>query len=362
MLRTPLYNQHLTHNAKMVDFAGWEMPIHYGSQMQEHHYVRQHAGMFDVSHMGVLDISGSQTTEFLRFVLANDVKKLTEGRALYTCMLNERGGVIDDLIVYRLSENNYRIILNASRRDIDTKWLQLKTENYSVILTPRSDDAIMAVQGPHAIEIAKKVLPAWQSVLTQLKPFCTQVIEDLQVARTGYTGEDGIEIIAPAERIVSLWKAFLDAGVSPCGLGARDTLRLEAGLNLYGVDMTEDTSPLVSNLSWTIDWKDSLRDFVGKQALLHEKEIGVKQCLVGLVMQEKGVLRNHQHVFFDDNNVGEITSGSFSPTLGFAIALARVPVLAKGQAHIDRRGKLVPVELVKPPFVRKGKKIFESLI
>jgi len=360
MLRTPLYHQHVAHQAKLVDFAGWEMPISYGSQIEEHHQVRKHAGMFDVSHMGVLDVDGEQATEFLRFALANDVQKLKEpGRALYTCLLNERGGVIDDLIVYRLGERAYRIILNASRREADTTWLTALANDYAVTLTPREDYAIMAVQGPKALEIAKTVLPeAWEPILSELKPFRTHIIDQLQVARTGYTGEDGIEMVMPGDDIAAIWEAFAKAGVKPCGLGARDTLRLEAGLNLYGNDMTEDTSPLISNLSWTIDWKDEHRDFVGKQALLHEKEAGVKQKLVGLVMTEKGVLRDHQHVHFSDNKVGEITSGSFSPTLGCSIALVRIPADATGDVHVERRGKTVAVDIVKPPFVRHGEKVF----
>ncbi len=360
MQHTSLYQAHLEAGAKLVDFAGWEMPIHYGSQIEEHHFVRQHAGIFDVSHMGVLDVSGEQAKDFLRYALANDVEKLQQpGKAIYSCMLNEQGGIKDDLIAYRVNEHDYRLVLNASMFDKDVGWLHELATHFQVTLTPRRDLSIIAVQGPKAIEIAMQAFtPSVATAINELKPFHATFDNNTQIARTGYTGEDGLEIIVPDDEVLSLWDKLVEHGAKPCGLGARDTLRLEAGLNLYGSDMNEDTSPLVSNLSWTVNWQDESRDFVGKQALLKQKEHGTDLKLVGLVMEEKGVLRDHQKVLVDGNGEGEITSGSFSPTLGHAIALARVPKVIGESAKIERRGQLIPVKVIKPPFVRNGKKMF----
>ncbi len=359
--QTALYHQHQQANAQLVDFSGWEMPLHYGSQIQEHHHVRQNAGMFDVSHMGVLDVNGVAAKAFLRYLLANDIAKLKNpGRALYTCMLQEEGGIIDDLIVYYLAEDQYRIILNAARREIDLHWLQRHTKNFDVELNLREDLCILAVQGPNAVAMAIQALGEDWHILSELKPFHTIVQNAIQVARTGYTGEDGVEIIAPATIMVELWQKLLHLGVEPCGLGARDTLRLEAGLNLYGTDMNEQTSPLTTNLAWTVSFKDEMRNFIGRDALLQEKANGIQEQLCGLVMETKGVLRNHQVVYFNDGKTGEITSGSFSPTLQHAIAFARLPITEVNTAYIERRGQKISVRIVRPPFVRFGKKVFEE--
>ena len=358
-LRTPLYEQHQLANAQFVDFSGWEMPIHYGSQLQEHHQVREHAGMFDVSHMGIVDIRGSDAQALLRYALANDVAKLTtEGSALYTCMLNEQGGIVDDLIVYYLGPDYYRIVWNAGTRDKGLSWLQNLAKNFAVQLEERTDLAMIAVQGPEALALTQNLFPKRADELAALKAFKAVMEDDFCLARTGYTGEDGFEIMGPIAAIVELWSRFIKAGAKPCGLGARDTLRLEAGLDLYGSDMNEETTPLVSNLAWTVDWKDEQRDFVGKAALLNQKTAGVPEKLVGLVMTEKGVLRNHQKVRVEGIGEGEITSGSFSPTLNCAIALARVPVNTQATAEVERRGQWIPVQVIKPPFVRNGKKVF----
>lgn len=356
--RTPLYEQHQHVNAQFVDFSGWEMPIHYGSQLQEHHAVREAAGIFDVSHMGIVDIKGLDVQALLRYALANDVAKLTTpGSALYSCMLNEKGGIVDDLIVYYFAPDYYRIVWNAGTRDKDLAWLQKLAKNFSVSLQERKDLAMIAVQGPKAIAMTQTLFPEEAQHLVELKPFKALVLGDLCLARTGYTGEEGFEIMGPIPMIMDLWSRFIAAGVKPCGLGARDTLRLEAGLNLYGSDMDENLSPLISNLSWTVDWKDEARDFVGKAALLKQKEVGLKEKLVGLVMEEKGVLRNHQKVRVNGIGEGEITSGSFSPTLNCAIAFARVPVATSIEAEVERRGQWIPVKVIKPPFVRQGKKV-----
>ena len=364
--RTPLYDRHLALGAKIVDFGGWDMPLHYGSQIDEHHRVRQHAGVFDVSHMRAVDVSGSGAREYLRQLLANDVDRLKEvGKALYSVMLNPRGGIIDDLIVYLLGDGRYRLVLNAGCADKDLAWMAARAEGFTDQLTlqPRTDLAILAVQGPQAIGLCRQVLPETAAAIDALKPFSAVALDnDRFIARTGYTGEDGLELMVPAPQVPALWDALLAAGVSPVGLGARDTLRLEAGMNLYGNDMDEDTSPLEANLAWTLAWQPAERTFVGREALEQQRAAGVKTRLVGLVMTGRGVLRGHQTVTSADaEGSGEITSGSFSPTLGHAIALARVPVAFADEALVDIRGKLLPVRLVKPAFVRRGEAVVQPL-
>lgn len=363
-LCTPLRQKHDEAHAKIVDFHGWELPLHYGSQIEEHHKVRQHAGMFDVSHMGIVDIGGEQAADLLRKLLANDVAKLKQpGKALYSCMLNEQGGIIDDLIAYRLDDQQYRIVWNASTRESNLKWLYQHTKDIDdLLITERTDLAMLAIQGPQAIELTTSVLyESFTESIQELKPFHACHADYIWVARTGYTGENGVEIILPAERAAGLWQSFIDIGVQPCGLGARDTLRLEAGLNLYGADMDESTHPFESNLGWTVDLKDDQRDFIGKQALQQQLERGISHQIVGVVMETPGVLRNHQVVTLENGQQGTITSGGFSPTLGHAIAMARVPMPPSGNVCIDRRGKKIPVNLVELPFVRFGKKICKPL-
>jgi len=354
--KTPLHPSHLKASAKMVDFAGWDMPIHYGSQITEHEIVRTDAGMFDVSHMTVVDVSGADAKAYLSWLLANDVGKLaTEGKALYSCMLNEAGGIVDDLIVYWLSGDDYRVVINSATRDKDMAWLNSQAGAFSALtLSERDDVAMIAVQGPKACEKALSLFADEQrEMLNSLGRFEAATVADYFVARTGYTGEDGFELMMPNEMANDCWQKMLDADVKPCGLGARDTLRLEAGMSLYGTDMDETTSPLVSGLSWTVAMKDD-RKFVGKQALLDQQSAGLEQKLVGLVLMDKGVLRNHLKVL-TDHGEGEITSGSYSPTLGQSIALARVPEAATGMVEVEVRNKLLKAEIVKFPFVRQGK-------
>ncbi len=351
--QTPLYSQHCLLNAQMADFAGWQMPLNYGSQLNEHHAVRKQAGMFDVSHMGVVEITGTDATKYLRFLLANDVQKLKDGKALYTCLLNPEGGVIDDLIVYRINPNYYRIVVNAGRRAVDVAWFKQCAVKYAVSVDTRFELGMIAVQGPQVLGLLDKLFPpALTQTIRELSPFGFLLNQGWQIARTGYTGEDGIEVILPGEEAPLFWQKLLDVGVQPCGLGARDTLRLEAGLNLYGVDMNESTSPLESNLGWTVAWQDANRDFMGREALVKQNQEGLTQRLVGLIMQQPGVLRNHQRIKFGDH-IGEITSGGFSPTLGYGIALARVPVGNEAAVAVERRGEWIPVSIVKPPFVKK---------
>ncbi len=354
--QTPLYQCHLDSKAKIVDFAGWDMPINYGSQIAEHQAVRSDAGVFDVSHMTVVDVSGSDAKAYLQHLLANDVAKLKlAGKALYSCMLNPEGGVVDDLIVYYLRENHYRVVINSATRDKDLAWLEQQAKPFArLVVKFRDDVAMLAVQGPAAKEKAIALFPDYQQdALTQLSRFQAAEFDDCFVARTGYTGEDGFEVMMLQQDIADFWTRLIDVGIAACGLGARDTLRLEAGMNLYGTDMDETTSPLVSGLSWTVAMADE-REFVGKAALLAQRQAGISQQFVGLLLLDKGVLRNHLKVITAQGE-GEITSGSYSPTLGKSIAMARIPAAASGIVEVESRNKHLQVEIVKLPFVREGK-------
>jgi aminomethyltransferase len=354
--RTPLYDQHLALGAKMVDFGGWDMPLHYGSQVEEHHQVRRDCGVFDVSHMTVVDVSGPGAKAYLQRLLANDIDRLQElGKALYSGMLNADGGVIDDLIVY-LTTEGYRVVVNAATRDKDLAWMQAQTAGFDVRLLERSELAMLAIQGPHArAKTAELVSASRAALITELKPFQGFADGDWFIARTGYTGEDGLEIVLPRDEASHFFNELVGAGIAPIGLGARDTLRLEAGMNLYGQDMDESVSPLAANMAWTIAWEPAARSFVGRSALEAQRSAGAQPKLVGLVLEERGVLRAHQVVRVEGIGEGEITSGSFSPTLGKSIALARVPANTGERAEVEIRGKWYPVRVVRPNFVRHGK-------
>lgn len=337
----------------MVDFAGWEMPLHYGSQLEEHHRVRRDAGMFDVSHMLAIDVLGAGARDFLRRILANDVARLERpGKALYSCMLAEDGGVLDDLIAYAMPAGAFRLVVNAGTAQKDLAWLEKQRATSAVKLAPRRDLAIIAVQGPSAREKFWTAWPAARAATEHLASFEAAEIDGSFVARTGYTGEDGFEAMVPVENAAALWDALLAASVAPAGLAARDTLRLEAGMNLYGQDMDERVTPLESGLAWTVDLK-TVRDFIGRREL---EQRGLTRKLVGLVLEDRGVMRNHQRVRAAAGE-GEITSGGFSPTMNRSIALARVPAsLAFGEsAEIEVREKRLRARVVKPPFVRSGR-------
>jgi aminomethyltransferase len=370
---TPLNSVHRALGAKMVDFGGWDMPVNYGSQIEEHNAVRGDAGMFDVSHMCVVDLKGANVRAFLRGLLANNVDKLqAPGKALYSCMLNRQGGVIDDLIVYYFAEDWFRLVVNAGTAEKDIAWIREQNDATSsgLAITPRradlSDDgiALVAVQGPNARAKVWQVVPQTQGPSEGLKPFNAAIVADtpfgeLMVARTGYTGEDGFEIGVPASQVAALWNALAAAGVKPAGLGARDTLRLEAGMNLYGQDMDDNVSPLDAGLAWTVDLASERAGapdgFIGKAAL---QQAGQTQQFVGLILREKGgILRAHQKVVAASGNAGEITSGTFSPSMQQAIALARVPLdVAVGDTvHVEIRDKKLAASVVKLPFVRNGK-------
>ena len=374
-LRTPLYDCHLAAGARMVDFSGWEMPIHYGSQIEEHHAVRRDAGLFDVSHMCALDLAGPDARGWLRHLLANDVAKLTTpGKALYSCLLNPSGGVMDDLIVYFFTAEHYRIVVNAGTAEKDIAWMQAQLAGFTAELTQRRSGenalAMIAVQGPNARERFWTTFPASRAATEPLGVFqaaewCPSLSpapspaagreDDWLIARTGYTGEDGFEITLPAAAAAEAWQKLRDVGVKPCGLGARDTLRLEAGMNLYGQDMDEDISPYEAGLKWTVDLKDPARDFIGKSALVIRQ---VRNQFAGLLLLDRGVLRAHQNVI-TPRGAGEITSGTFSPSLNQSIALARLPVGVQigSEVEVEIRDKRLRARVVKPSFVRNGKNL-----
>ena len=352
--KTVLNDAHRQGNAKMVDFGGWDMPLHYGSQIDEHHAVRRDCGMFDVSHMCALDIAGPDARSFLLRLLANNIDKLkVPGKALYSAMLNASGGVIDDLIVYFIAEAHYRVVINAGTTEKDLAWIDERRAEWQaeVAVVARRDLAMIAVQGPHAKEKLWQALPETRAASEALKPFFAVSVGDYFIASTGYTGEDGFEISLPAARAETLWQQLLEVGVRPIGLGARDTLRLEAGMNLYGQDMDDTVSPLDAGLAWTVDLA-APRDFVGKAALIAD---GQKKQFLGLLLEGRGVLRAHQKVISAQGD-GEITSGSYSPTLQQSIALARLPlgVAIGDKVSVEIRDKQLRARVVKPCFVRKG--------
>lgn len=359
--RTCLFDRHAAAGAKIVDFSGWDMPLHYGSQIEEHHRVRNAAGVFDVSHMTVTDVAGADAEAWLRHLLANDVARLeAPGKALYSLLLNHDGGVVDDLIVYRTGAG-YRLVTNCATRGKVLVWLARNSDGFTVQVDERPRLAMMAVHGPHSIDLACEALPTeFVASARRLGNFESFEHDGWLAARTGYTGELGLEVILPEEQAGALWDALLAAGVEPAGLGARDTLRLEAGMNLYGQDMDENTSPLAANLGWSVNLRDDGRDFIGREAVLRHKELrreGALPVLAGLVLEGRGVLRAGQRVVTDKGE-GVITSGSFSPTLKQSVALARIP--GGGEScQVELRGVMVPLKIVKPGFVRFGKKIFD---
>ena len=355
-MKTPLHGNHLEAGARMVDFGGWDMPLHYGSQLEEHHAVRRHAGIFDVSPMTVVDVEGQRALEFLRRLLANDAARLKEpGKALYALMLNGDGGIVDDLIVYYLEPGRYRLIVNAATRAKDLAWIAREAASYRIEVRERSELAMIAVQGPEARSLAAGVIGANGERALELGRFAAVQAGNLFVARTSYTGEDGFEIVLGAAEAPGLWQALAEAGARRCGLGARDTLRLEAGLHLYGADLDETTSPLESGLAWTVALEPAERDFIGRAALEALAGRGGLRRFTGLLLEGRGVLRSHQRVVVEGLGDGETTSGGFSPTMERSIALARLPAGDYSRAQVEVRGRFLDVRVVEPPFVRNGK-------
>ena len=369
--KTPLFALHQELGARIVDFGGWDMPVQYGSQIGEHHAVRRASGVFDVSHMCVVDLRGARARELLHKLLANDVDRLKRpGKALYSCMLNESGGVLDDLIVYCSNDPGYRVVVNAGTRDRDLAWIRGHARGFDVEVRERTELAMLAIQGPEArARTAALMSGAAAREALAMEPFSGRELDGWFVARTGYTGEDGFEVMLPASDAVRVWRELNASGVASCGLGARDTLRLEAGMNLYGNDMNESTHPFESALGWTVAMQPPERDFIGRAALeavLASAAAGgtIQRQLVGLILEDRGVLRSHQHVHVPAADGlgelrGEITSGTFSPTLERSIALARVPATGAARVQVDVRGKLLNARIVKPPFVRFGRAMVE---
>lgn len=356
--KTALHAEHQKLGARLVDFAGWDMPIQYQSQLDEHHAVRVSAGMFDVAHMSAVDLHGAKVRSFLQKLLANDVAKLVQpGKALYSCMLREDGGIIDDLIAYFLREDWFRLVVNAGTTEKDLVWIRQQAMVFGVEVKHRSDLGILAVQGPQAREKVCGLLPATLAeAARKLTAFNATYKGDWFVATTGYTGEDGLELMLPHADLVVMWQKLLGADVKPCGLGARDTLRLEAGMNLYGQDMDESTQPIESGLNWTIAWEPKERDFIGRAAI--EKVRGASpRKFIGLVLEGRGIVRAHMKLRFTNGAMGETTSGGFAPTLKTSIALARVDANADGACEVEIRGQWVAARVVKPPFVRNGKNL-----
>ncbi|MEZ5565540.1 MAG: glycine cleavage system aminomethyltransferase GcvT [Gammaproteobacteria bacterium] len=355
-LNTPLHAAHVAAGARMVDFGGWEMPLHYGSALTEHHAVRQAWGIFDVSHMTVVDVVGPGAKAFLGRLLANDIARLKQpGQGLYSCMLNDTGGIVDDLIVYWTGDDRYRLVVNAATRTQDLAWMTRVADRDDIVLRHRDKLLMLAVQGPDARRQMAALLPETvRAGVLALKPFEALPGDELFVARTGYTGEDGFEVMLPIPAGLELWNALTDAGAIRCGLGARDTLRLEAALNLYGQDMDAGTSPLTSGLGWTVAFEPADRDFRGRAALEQQRAAGVTEKLTGLVLEDRGIMRHGQRVLTPAGE-GVITSGGFSPTMERSVALARVPVAAEGPCQVEIRGSLRAARIVRPPFVRRGK-------
>ncbi len=355
--QTPLNARHRAAGARMIDFSGWDMPLHYGSQLREHAAVRSACGVFDVSHMGLVDVTGDDAEAYLRRLLANDVARLEDGQALYSCMLNADGGVLDDLIVYRLRQGRYRCVVNAANRDSDQDWMRQQLCGFNADLRLRDDLGLLAVQGPQAEGILAGLIESdLCDAIRSLAPFHCLERGAWLVGRTGYTGEDGFEVAVPAAQLAGLWQGLMDAGVAPCGLGARDSLRLEAGMHLYGQDMDAQTSPLVSRLGWTVAWQPTGRDFIGRQALATEREVGPDRNLYGLVLGERGMLRQGQQVTLTERDgSGSVTSGGYSPQLGCSIGLARLPLEPGEWVTVQSRDRQLPARVVRPPFVRQGR-------
>ena len=358
--QTPLYSQHIQASAKMVDFHGWSMPIHYGSQIVEHEHVRKSCGIFDVSHMTILDFEGLQVKDFIRYLLTNDVDNLKEDYdGLYSAMMNQSGGIVDDLIAYKMPFG-YRLVVNCATRKDDLEWISSQLKKYQVKMKERDDLSMLAIQGPRS----KKVIlncPSLTLGTLDNKKKQQGVFEDgIFIAKTGYTGEFGFEVILPNNRAGLLWEDVIDAGAKPVGLGARDTLRLEAGMNLYGFEMDQSISPLECNMEWTVSLKDKKRNFLGKEAFLAKKNTNNNLHLVGILLEERVIIRSGQDIFLNKERSikGVVTSGTYSPTLKKSIALARLPKLNKEICYTEVRGKLLEAKIGKPRFVKEGKNIF----
>lgn len=366
--RTPLYEQHKNLGARLVDFAGWEMPVQYSGVIDEHLAVRSAAGLFDVSHMGEVEIRGPGALAFVHYLTPNDASLLTDGKAQYSLLCNERGGVVDDIIVYRHSNEHLLIVVNASNREKDLQWIKSHAPA-DVVIDDRSDDfALLALQGPASFTILSKLCTI---SLESIPPFGFREVSiagrhGCVIARTGYTGEPGVEIFCPPGDASAIWTALLETGhplgLKPAGLGARDTLRLEMAYSLYGQELTDETNPLEAGLSWVVKLKKS-DDFIGKRALQEIAERGLTKKLTGFQLIERGIPRSHYAISDGKKVIGEVTSGTMSPSLQQPIGLGYVPVdvAAPGKKFsIDIRGSLREAVAVTTPFYHPQKQEWKS--
>ncbi|OEF98415.1 glycine cleavage system aminomethyltransferase GcvT [Desulfuribacillus alkaliarsenatis] len=360
---TPLFPIYKQYGAKVIDFGGWALPVQFQGIIEEHQQVREHAGLFDVSHMGQILVTGKDAERFLQYISTNDISKLTDNQAMYTFFCYEDGGTVDDLLIYRLSEERYMLVVNAANIEKDLEWLhkQHRADTWEVSINDISEEtALLAIQGPKSLEILQ---PLANYDLAQIKRF--RFVEQVNVAgvealvsRTGYTGEDGFELYIAAKDAITLWEAILDAGkaheLAPIGLGARDTLRFEAKLPLYGQELNKDISPLEAGLDYFVKFDKG--DFVGRGALLQQKQTGVERKLIGFEMVERGVPRAGYHVYNDGKQIGTVTTGSFSPTLKKNIGLALVGVHYADigqELDIEIRNKYVKARIIETPFLSK---------
>ncbi|MDB4969573.1 MAG: glycine cleavage system protein [Myxococcales bacterium] len=357
MKQTPLYGRHQALGAKVIDFGGWAMPVQYSGILDEHRAVRESAGIFDVSHMGEVWFRGPRAAEAVQRLVTNDVGKLADGGAMYSCACRPSGGIVDDLIVYRAAADDFLIVVNASNIDKDFGWFRDQTGSLCEIVNLSDETGLLAVQGPRAVALVQSIS---DRPVAELRAFTYREAlvggVKTQVARTGYTGEDGFELFAPANEVAKLWDAVLDAGAGDCkpiGLGARDTLRLEARLSLYGNDIDEEHTPHEAGLTWVVKGKG----FLGEEALAKQKAEGLKRKLVGFVMKERGTARHGYNIVGEDGAaIGVVTSGSLGPTVGVNIGLGYVPTaLAQPgtRLQIDCRGKSAAAEVVSGPFYKR---------
>lgn len=364
--KTFLHDEQVKLGAKMVEFAGWQMPVSFTSIIEEHKTVREDVGLFDVSHMGEVWVSGKDSLPFLNKLVPQDVSKLTFGKAVYCQLLNKQGGIIDDLIIYKLSENNYLIIVNASRIDDDLNWMVRNSLGFDVQIENQSHNySLFAIQGPKASDLMvdlglpKEKQPEFFSI-KRTELFNINVF----VSRTGYTGEDGFEILIRNEFSELFWSYIVKEGqkfgLKPIGLGARDTLRLEAALHLYGNDLDEETTPIEAGLSWSVS-KTKVSDYNGKETILKQLENGTDKKLIGLKMIDKGIARHGYEIFYNDEQIGTVTSGGVSPVLNANIALGYVKNIKEicpgAIVQVRIREKLLNAEIVKKPFVQKKNKV-----
>ncbi len=345
----------------MIDFHGWDMPINYGSQLSEHEQVRNSCGIFDVSHMTILDFEGKDVKEFLRKLLANDINSLNEDfDGLYSALLNESGGILDDLIAYKL-ESGYRLVFNCATRESDISWVVSQVGDMNVSFSERLDLSMIAMQGPDVFEVLSRCFSAETSnELKKKRPFQGLMENGTLVTTTGYTGEKGVEIMIDNEKANSLWQKAIQSGARPVGLAARDTLRLEAGMNLYGFEMDKMISPLECNMAWTVSLKDKERSFIGKEAFELKKKNGDHDLLKGLLFEDRCIVRSNQEIFFDEKKTKEgiVTSGTYSPTLKKSIALARIVHSDKETCLAEVRGKIFTAAIGQPRFIKEGKVVF----